>query len=66
MTAKNLQPEKHVCGKCEKEFAIEQEYLDHVCVVTGFTPKDIEHQGPEFLAISEAAQKRGAERKETE
>jgi hypothetical protein len=53
---------KHNCGKCKAGFDTDTEYCDHTCKVTGVTPKDIEHQGPEFLAISESALKRGSER----
>ncbi len=56
--------QKHICGKCGQSFNSEQEYLDHVCTETGFKPTDIEHQGEEFKAVSEAALKRGEERKE--
>lgn len=54
----------HKCGKCEAEFKTEQEYLDHVCEITGVTPADIENLGPEFKAISDAALARGAAKKE--
>lgn len=57
-----LQPEKHVCGQCQKEFSTEGEYLDHECS-SGFTPKDPENLGPEFQAVSEAALARGEEQK---
>lgn len=55
---------KHICGLCGKGFDTDEEYCGHTCEVTGVTPADIEHQGPEFAAISEAALQRGAERKE--
>jgi hypothetical protein len=61
-----MEPEKHICGKCGKEFATEEEYLGHVCEVTGFTPRDMEHQGEDFKAISDAAIARGEARKENE
>jgi predicted nucleic acid-binding Zn-ribbon protein len=53
----------HICSPCGGEFATEQEYLDHVCPKSGVTPKDPENLGEEFKAISEAALKRGEERK---
>lgn len=59
--------ESHVCSPCGSKFGTEQEYLDHVCDVTGATPKDIEHQDAltngQFSAQSEAALKRGEARK---
>lgn len=57
---------EHVCGLCGAGFDTEAEYVGHKCAETGVTPADIEHQGPEFAAISEAALARGAERKGTE
>ena len=56
----------NVCGLCKEGFDTEEEYVAHECSETGFTPADNEHQGPEFAAISEAALKRGAEKKEAE
>ena len=56
---------KNICGLCKEGFDTDTEYADHTCAVTGVTPADIEHQGPEFVAISEAALKRGAEKKAT-
>lgn len=53
----------HICSVCGKEFDSEQGYLDHKCEVTGFTPTEIEHQGEEFKAISEAAIARGEAKK---
>lgn len=52
----------HKCGKCKAEFDSEDAYINHTCETTGKTPADIEHLGPEFALISEAALKRGAER----
>ena len=54
---------KEVCSKCEVGFATEQEYLDHVCPKTGFKPTQPEHLGEQFKKISEAALKRGEDRK---
>lgn len=53
--------DKHICGKCLDEFLTEQEYLDHKCPITNFTPADPEHHGPEFLAVQAAALERGRE-----
>ncbi len=52
----------HVCGRCGQKFKTEKEYLNHKCKKTGFKPTQIEHQGEEFKAVSEAALKRGAAR----
>lgn len=53
---------KHICGQCQKGFDKEKDYLDHVCEVTGVTPKDPENLGAGFVAVSEAAVARGKER----
>jgi len=53
---------QHKCGKCEKSFKTEKEYLDHVCV-SGFKPTQPENLGEQFIKISEAALKRGEARK---
>lgn len=58
--------QKHICGKCGEQFDSEEEYCNHECKETGFKPTDIEHQGEEFKAVSEAALKRGEERKSEE
>jgi hypothetical protein len=55
---------KHICNLCKAEFETDAEYVAHTCEATGVTPADNEHQGPEFAAISEAALKRGAEKKD--
>lgn len=52
----------HICGQCQKQFEQEQDYLNHKCPSTGFTPRDIEHQGPEFAVVSREALRRGEER----
>lgn len=53
------------CGQCGFKGG-GQEYLEHICS-TGFKPTQIEHQdaltGGQFSKISEAALKRGADRK---
>lgn len=48
------------------EFSSEESYVAHECEATGVTPADPEHQGPEFVAIQEAALARGEERKAAE
>lgn len=54
---------KHIDGLTGLVFDTEEAYCNHTSPVTGVTPADIEHQGPEFAAISEEALKRGEERK---
>jgi len=54
--------QKHICGRCNGEFASEQEYIDHLCPETGFTPKEPEHLGEKFARVSQIAVERGAER----
>lgn len=60
----DTQPIKQVCGVCHDEWLTEDEYNNHVCAVTGFTPQQPEHlvnsTTPEFLAIQQAALERGA------
>lgn len=56
---------KHICGVCSEGFETEEQYCDHKCS-DGFTPKDAEHLGEEFMAVSEAAVARGEERKAQE
>lgn len=45
-------------------FETEEDYLDHVSPLTGFTPRDLEHQdaltGGRFSKISEKAIERGS------
>lgn len=53
-----MSEQQHVDGLTGKVFATEQEYLDHISPVTGFTPKDLEHHGSAGLRIAEAALKR--------
>lgn len=54
------------CGQCNKEFQNEDQYLDHVCEVSGFTPRDPENLGEGFKAVSDAAIARGEARKAEE
>lgn len=62
----NDQNLKHICGRCNASFETEAEYCDHLCPETGFTPKEPEHLGAEFVAISQAALERGQARKDLE
>lgn len=54
-----------ICRICKKEFKTGEEYLNHTCS-TGFKPTQIEHAiaiDPNYKAISDAALKRGQEKK---
>ena len=53
-----MEPEKHVDGLTGKVFATEEEYLEHISPVTGFTPRDIQHHGSAGIRVAEAALKR--------
>jgi hypothetical protein len=65
-----MEQEKHVCSACDGIFTTEKKYLDHECNVTGYTPKDIEHQDAltngDFSKVAEASLARGEERKSEE
>ena len=61
-----MENKKHICGQCGLGFDTDEQYCDHECVKTGFTPKQPEHLGEEFVKVSETAQKRGAEKKANE
>jgi len=50
---------KVICSKCGKEFESNDDYLDHTCEETGFTPRDPQHMGKQFLRQSKAALRRG-------
>lgn len=67
--AKDMTPEelagKHVDGLTGAVFETEEAYLNHVSPVTGHTPQEPEHLGPEFVAVQKAALERGKERAET-
>lgn len=56
----------HICGRCRLGFLTEEEYCQHTCMDTGYTPQDPEHLGEAFRLIQEAALKRGAERQAQE
>lgn len=59
---------KHVDGLTGLVFETEEDYLNHKSPVTGFTPKDVEHQdaltGGQFSKQAEKALERGEARKE--
>lgn len=57
---------RNVCGNCNEGFENEDQYLDHQCAVTGFTPRDPQNLGERFAEISKAAIERGEERKQAE
>jgi len=46
------------CGTCDLVFEDNDDYKDHVCPVTGYTPKDPEHLGKNFLRQSREALRR--------
>ena len=57
------------CGTCGIVFEDDNAYLDHVCSVTGFTPRDPQHFGERFVRQSKKALERGkslSEEKEKE
>lgn len=57
---------KHIDGLTGLVFATDEAYANHKSPVTGFSPKENEHQGEAFKAVSEAALERGAARKAEE
>lgn len=56
----------HICGQCRLGFNTDEEYCNHKCNATGFSPQEPEHLGEDFVAISEAALQRGNRRVELE
>lgn len=52
----------HICGKCNKKFGSDQDYIDHVCR-DNYTPADPEHLGEAFATVSAAAVARGNKQK---
>lgn len=67
MTAEELVG-KHIDGASGLVFETDEDYLNHVSPVTGFTPKDVEHQdaltGGRFSRQAEKALERGESRKD--
>lgn len=57
---------RHICGPCQEGFGSEEQYLDHQCPETGFTPRDPQNLGERFASISGAALERGAERADSD
>lgn len=53
----------NVCGQCEIRFDTLDDYLEHNCPKTEYTPKDPEHLGPHFANVSKKALERGESRK---
>lgn len=51
----------NICSVCHEDFASEAGYLEHTCT-TNFTPTDVLHLGPEFLAIQRGSLERGLDR----
>lgn len=47
------------CGTCGVKFKDNDAYLDHICAVTGFTPRDPQHFGERFMLQQKEALKRG-------
>jgi hypothetical protein len=35
-----METQINICGNCSSEFKSRGEYLDHICTVSGVTPKD--------------------------
>jgi DNA-directed RNA polymerase subunit RPC12/RpoP len=59
-------PTAYICSPCGQRFEGDncvQQYYDHTCPATNYKPTDPRHLGPEFAAISAAAQQRGAQYK---
>lgn len=49
----------HTCTVCDVEFESAEAYTNHTCDVTGFSPKDPQHHGEQFIRQSIEALKRG-------
>lgn len=47
------------CGTCGVTFPDMKTHDEHVCSVTGFTPKDPEHYGTQSMRASKEALRRG-------
>lgn len=58
---------KHIDAVSGLVFETDEDYLNHVSLVTGFTPKDVEHQdeltGGQFSKQAEKALERGEAKK---
>jgi hypothetical protein len=63
MEQSQVMPQAYICGACGQKWEGDncvQQYYDHTCSVTNYQPTNPLHFGPEFTAIAEAAQQRGA------
>lgn len=49
---------QHICGLTGKVFDSAEAYYDHVSEVTGFTPRDLEHQGTRGIMVAKEALRR--------
>lgn len=49
----------HTCTDCDGKFASVDAYTNHNCDITGFSPKDPQHHGEQFVRQSIEAVKRG-------
>ena len=60
----NEKSEKVTCGRCLIIFDTNDDYLEHTCKETGFTPTDSEHFGSQFPNVQIASLKRGKIKKD--
>lgn len=49
----------HTCSLCDLQFDSPDEYSNHECDVTGFSPNEPQHHGEQFVRQSQNALKRG-------
>ena len=47
------------CGQCNREYASDSTYLNHVCTKTGVKPTDTESMGDNWYNIQSKALERG-------
>lgn len=50
-----------VCGQCSIEFNTDEDYLVHLCEVTGVVPTDPQSMGVNWQTIQQKALERGTE-----
>ena len=55
--------EKVTCGRCLIIFDTNDDYLEHTCNETGYTPRDPEHFGSQFINVQKASVERGQVKK---
>lgn len=48
----------NICGVCKNSYTTEEQYVSHVCGVTGRTPAEAAHFGTNFLRQSKEALRR--------